>query len=107
MDRTLIVSPTGLRASVVNGSMIMLAGSAFVGGLNLLYNLMVARELGAGGFGQASAVYTLLMLLSSVQLSFQLLCSKLVAKNDSLPGKIAIYRHLHRRAWPCGIGIGL
>lgn len=85
----------------------MLAGSGFVGGLNLLYNLMVAHQLGAGGFGQASAVYTLLMLLSSVQLSFQLLCSKLVAKSDSQSGKIAIYRHLHRRAWPCGIGIGI
>ncbi len=87
--------------------MIMLVSSGFVGGLNLLYNLAIAHELGAGGLGHASAVYTVLMLLSSVHLSFQLLCSKLVARNDSLPGKIAVYRHLHRRAWVYGIGVGL
>ena len=87
--------------------MIMLVSSGFVGGMNLLYNLAIAHELGASGFGHASAVYTVLMLLSSVQLSFQLLCSKFVARNGTLPGKIEVYRHLLRRAWICAIGIGV
>ena len=87
--------------------MIMLVSSGLVGALNLLYNLAIAHKLGAGSFGQASAVYTVLMLLSSVHLAFQLLCSKFVARNDSLPEKFAIYRHLHRRAWIYGVGVGL
>ena len=87
--------------------MIMLVSSGFVGGLNLLYNLAIAHVLGAADFGHASAVYTLLMLLSSVQLSFQLLCSKFVARSEALPEKMAIYRHLLRRAWFCAIGVGI
>jgi O-antigen/teichoic acid export membrane protein len=106
MEKTRIASSPSLRASVLSGSMIMLVSSGFVGGLNLLYNLAIAHELGAVGFGHASAVYTVLMLLSSVHLSFQLLCSKFVARNVTLPGKIAVYRHLLRRAWLCAIGVG-
>src|SRR5262249_25096409 len=72
-----------------------------------LYNLAIAHLLGAGDFGHATAVYTLLMLLSAVQLSFQLLCSKFVARNDTLPEKIAVYRHLLKQAWICAVGIGI
>ncbi len=94
-----------LRARVFSGSMMMLVSSGFVGAMNLLYNLAIAHVLGADKFGHASAVYTVLMLLSSVTLSFQLLCSKYVARNDSAGEKIGIYRFLHRRAWIYGIGV--
>src|SRR5215831_7363288 len=77
-----------LRGRVLSGSMIMLVSSGFVGVMNLLYNLAIAHSLGADSFGHASAVYTVLMLLSSVTLSFQLLCSKFIAKIDSLPEKV-------------------
>jgi len=87
--------------------MIMLVSSGLVGAMNLVYNLAIAHGLGAASFGHASAVYTVLMLLSSVTLSFQLLCSKFVAKSDYLPAKVGIYRFLHRRAWMFGIGISL
>jgi O-antigen/teichoic acid export membrane protein len=100
-------SARNLRARVLSGSMIMLVSSGFVGAMNLAYNLAIAHVLGADRFGHASAVYTVLMLLSSVTLSFQLLCSKFVAKNDSVPGKIGIYRYLHRRAWVYGLGLGI
>ena len=96
-----------LRARVLSGSMIMLVSSGLVGAMNLVYNLAIAHGLGAASFGHASAVYTVLMLLSSVTLSFQLLCSKFVAKSDYLPAKVGIYRFLHRRAWLFGIGISL
>jgi len=96
-----------LRARVLSGSMIMLVSSALVGAMNLVYNLAIAHGLGAAGFGHASAVYTVLMLLSSVTLSFQLLCSKFVAQNDSLPAKIGIYHFLHRRAWIYGAGVSI
>src|SRR5437870_5243900 len=96
-----------LRARVLSGSMIMLVSSGLVGAMNLVYNLAIAHGLGAASFGHASAVYTVLMLLSSVTLSFQLLCSKFVAKSDYLPVKVGIYRFLHRRAWMFGIGISL
>jgi len=87
--------------------MVMLISSAFVGVMNLVYNLALAHALGADRFGHASVVYTVLMLLSAVTLAFQLLCSKFVAKSESLSEKIAIYRFLHRRACIFGIGISL
>src|SRR5436305_1559176 len=94
-----------LRTRLLSGSMIMLVSSGVVGAMNLVYNLAVAHTLGADGFGHASAVYTVLMLLSSITLSFQLLCSKFVAKNDFVPAKVGIYRFLHRRAWLVGIAV--
>ena len=98
-------STGALRARVLGGGVIMLFSSAFVGAMNLLYNLAIARGLGAERFGHASAVYTVLMLLSSATLSFQILCSKFVAKNESLSAKVGIYRFLHRRSWLFASGI--
>ena len=99
-------SPHRLQRRLLSGSAIMLASSVFVGGMNLIYNFAVAHELGAGKFGHASVIYTLLMLLSSVTLSFQLVCSKYVAKSGSISDRVAIYRLLHRRAWVAGILVG-
>ncbi len=96
-----------LRRGVLSGSAIMLVSSVFVGVMNLIYNFAVAHKLGAGQFGHASAIYTVLMLLSSVTLSFQLLCSKFVARSDSESERIAIYNLLHRRSWLAGLGVGL
>ena len=95
------------RARVVRGSMILLTSTGAVAATNLLYNIVVARMLGAAGFGHATAIYTLLMLASSVTLSFQLVCSKLVAKSDGLSAKAGVYKGLLRRAWQIGIGVGL
>jgi len=100
-------SPKALRARLLSGSMIMLVSSGFVGATNLLYNIIIARQLGATEFGHATAIYTLLMLLSSVTLSFQLVCSKFVARNEDLAAKVAVYKTLHRRSWQIAISIGL
>jgi O-antigen/teichoic acid export membrane protein len=96
-----------LRRRLLGGSAILLLSSVLVGLLNLVYNLAVAHQLGAASFGHASVVYTLLMLLSSATLSFQLLCSKFAARSQSHGEGIAIYQLLHRRAWLGGLGIGL
>src|SRR3954470_12843665 len=88
-------SATALRARVLSGSMIMLVSSAVIGATNLVYNIAIARLLGASEFGQATAIYTLLMLLSSVTLAFQLVCSKFVAKNLDMAAKAAVYKGLH------------
>ncbi len=95
-----------LRRHVLSGSAIMLVSSAFVGGMNLVYNFVVAHRLGADQFGHASVVYTLLMLLSSITLTFQLVCSKFVARSQSAAEKIAIYHLLHRWAWAAGLLVG-
>jgi O-antigen/teichoic acid export membrane protein len=96
-----------LRLRVLSGSAVMIVSSVLVGLFNLAYNFAVAHELGADRFGHASAAYTILMLLSSVTLSFQLLCSKFVARADSQAERVAIYHLLHRRSWIGGMGIGL
>ena len=95
-----------LRAAIFSGSMILLVGSGLVSAINLIYNIVLARSLGATGFGQAVSVYTLLMLLSAVTLSFQFVCSKFVAKNNSLAAKAAVYSVLHRRSWQAGALVG-
>jgi O-antigen/teichoic acid export membrane protein len=95
-----------LQRRLLSGSAIMLLSSVFVGGMNLIYNFAVAHELGAGKFGHASVIYTLLMLLSSVTLSFQLVCSKYVARSSSVAERVAIYRLLHRWSWAAGIAVG-
>jgi O-antigen/teichoic acid export membrane protein len=84
----------------------MLLSSFFVGGMNLIYNFTVAHRLGADKFGHASVVYTTLMLLSSVTLTFQLLCSKFVARSESSTERAAIYHLLHRWAWVAGFVVG-
>src|SRR3979409_1744775 len=48
----------------------MLAGLAFATLINFPYNIAVARCLGPTAFGHTTAVYTLLLLISSVTLSF-------------------------------------
>jgi O-antigen/teichoic acid export membrane protein len=106
---TVAASTRALRSRVLSGSVIMLVSSAIVGATNFIYNIAVARPLGAAGFAQVSAVYTLLMLLSCVTLAYQLVCSKLVAKKASNAGKAAVYRMLHRKSWQVGtlVGVGL
>jgi len=96
-----------LRTRVLGGSMIMLVSSGFVGVMNLVYNFVVVHALGAGSFGHANVVYTVLLLLASFTLSYQILCSKFVARTNSLPEKIGIYRLLHRRAWYWAVGISI
>ena len=100
-------SSTALRARLLSGSMIMLFSSGLVGVTNFVYNIAIARILGAAQFGHATAIYTLLMLLSSVTLAFQIVCSKFVAKNIEIPAKVAIYKKLHRLSWQISIATGI
>jgi O-antigen/teichoic acid export membrane protein len=96
-----------LRAAIFSGSMTLLFGSGLVSAINLIYNILLARSLGATGFGQAVSVYTLLMLLSAVTLSFQFVCSKFVAKNNAPAAKAAVYSVLHHRSWWAGAIVGI
>ena len=96
-------SPLALRSRVLSGSMIMLVSSAIVGVTNFLYNVLVARHLGAVEFGHVAVAYTVIMLLSCFTLSFQLVCAKFVAQNHSFPAKAAVYVSLGRRAWIVGV----
>jgi len=97
--------PTTLRARVLSGSFILLSGSGLATATNFVYNIAVARFLGPKGFGDATAVYTLLTLVSAVTLSFQIISAKVVAQQKSLEEKSAGYRSFHRGAWACGIVI--
>ncbi len=95
-----------LRTRMLQGSALLLGSTGLVSATNLLYNIAIARGLGPEGFGHATAIYTVLMLLSAVTLAYQLVCSKLVAKSPDLSGKIAIYRDLLRRSWRTGLFLG-
>ena len=92
-----------LRARIVSGSVVLLSGSGLATAVNLGYNVAVARSLGPQGFGHATAVYTVLTLISAVTLSFQIVSTKFVAKQNSAASRDHAYRELHRGAWVCGL----
>jgi O-antigen/teichoic acid export membrane protein len=92
-----------LQARIVSGSAVLLSGSGLTTGINLAYNIVVARFLGPKGFGHATVVYTILTLISAVTLSFQIITAKVVAQQNSTESKSAVYRDFHRAAWLCGI----
>jgi O-antigen/teichoic acid export membrane protein len=94
-------------AKILNGSIILLIGSVFVSLANFGYNIGVARMLGPSDFSHAAAAVTILMLISAVTLSFQLVCTKLVAQADSTESKAAVFQHFMKRAWFVGIGLGV
>jgi O-antigen/teichoic acid export membrane protein len=96
-----------LQARVLSGSFVLLTGSGLVTAINFLYNIAVARFLGPTGFGHATAVYTLLILISAVTLSFQIVTAKVVAQQGSFEGKSAAYRGFHKSAWRCGILVAM
>jgi len=75
--------------------------------INLVYNIVVARFLGASGYGHATVVYTILTLLSAATLSFQIVSAKVVAQQPSAEGKTAVFRFFHRAAWAFGITVAL
>jgi len=95
----------GASSRVVSGSIIMLLGSVFVAAINFGFNVSMARLLGPALFAQVAAMVTLLMLLSSVSLSFQMVCAKFVARNVTLRGKLSVFRDLWRSAWIVGVAI--
>lgn len=88
---------------IVLGSLVLLSGSGLTSAINLGYNIVVARSLGPSGYGQATVVYTLLTLVSALTLSFQIVSTKVVAQQQTLEGKAAVYRGFHRSAWGCGL----
>ncbi|MFZ0632572.1 MAG: hypothetical protein WA399_20600 [Acidobacteriaceae bacterium] len=102
-----IDQPGTLHSRLVSGSFVLLAGSGFATATNLAYNIAVARFLGPAGFGHATAVYTLLILISAVTLSLQIVSAKMVAQQATAEGKRAVYRLFHRTGWAAGIAIGL
>jgi O-antigen/teichoic acid export membrane protein len=106
-NKSPVVEKPGLKAQLLGGSLTLLAGSGLVGVTNLVYNVATARLLGPTGFAHATAVYTLLMLMSAVTLSFQVVCAKYVARTTSPEEKAEVFARLHQRAWMAGIAIGL
>jgi O-antigen/teichoic acid export membrane protein len=90
------------RSALLNGSLIMLLGTALVSISNFAYNVAMARMLGPAEFGHVTAAATLLMLFSALGLSFQLVCAKFVARNQPGDGQREVYRGLSRRAWWIG-----
>jgi len=95
------------RNRVLSGSAILLAGLGFVTLINFAYNIAVARFLGPTAFGHTTAVYTLLILISSVTLSFQILTAKFVAQQESQQAQAVAYKGFHWRGWAAGIVVGL
>jgi O-antigen/teichoic acid export membrane protein len=105
--RPILLRPRTTRSQLVGGSLILLAGSSLVGITNFVYNVATARLLGPSGFAHATTVYTMLMLMSAITLSYQVVCAKYVARLPQTNERTAIYSTLHYRAWIAGFGIAL
>jgi O-antigen/teichoic acid export membrane protein len=85
----------------------LLSGSGLNTAINLVYNIAVARYLGPKGFGHATVIYTILVLLSAVTLSFQIIAAKMVAQQTSRAEKTAVYHLFHRASWASSIVVAL
>lgn len=96
-----------LRHKLLGGSLTLLAGSGLVGITNLIYNVATARLLGPTGFAHTTTVYTLLMLMSAITLTFQVVCAKYVAKCDDEEEQAGVVSALQKKAWLYGAGIAL
>lgn len=96
-----------LRTHVLRGSGILLLSTGLVAGTNLFYNILIARRLGPAGFGHASALYTLLMMVTALTLSFQLVTSKFIARTMDNTLRAQIYARMLERAWQAGLAIGV
>ena len=103
LTRDVTRETNSLSAKFLSGSFVLLTGSGLVSGINFAYNIAIARFLGPGGFGHATAVYTLLILVSAVTLSFQIVSAKLIAKQGLLLARSAVYHSFHRDAWAGGV----
>ena len=90
---------------VFTGSVVMLAGSVLVSLANFGYNIGVAHLLGPGDFSQAAAAVTLLMLASCINLAYQLVTAKLIAKATVSAERASVYQYMMRRAWLVGFGV--
>jgi len=101
------VELTTPRSRVLSGSAIMLTGLGLVTLINFAYNIAVARFLGPTAFGHTTAVYTLLILISSVTLSFQILTAKIVAQQTSQKAQSVAYKGFHWRGWIAGVVVAL
>jgi O-antigen/teichoic acid export membrane protein len=97
------VKKSALQARIVSGSLVLLSGSTLATAINLAYNVAVAHFLGPKGFGNATALYTLLTLISAVTLSFQIVTAKIVAQQGDEASRDAAYRDLQRAAWASGL----
>ncbi len=98
---------SALGSRLLSGSLILLTAAVLVGAMNLLYNLVVARMLGPQDFAHATAVYTLLILMSAMTQSFQVVCAKLIASHELQEQKTAAYSSLLGRAWQLSLVITL
>ena len=77
----------------------MLISMLLVNGFNFAYNVFMARILGPSEFGHINAAITILLIVSSVSLSFQLVCAKFVARNEAFGAKSAVVKSLLGKAW--------
>lgn len=99
--------PKPLHSRIISGSLVLLTGSGLTMAINLGYNILVARYLGARGFGQATAMYTILVVLSALTLSFQIISAKVIAQQGTPELRTAVYRYFHRVSWICGLVVGV
>jgi O-antigen/teichoic acid export membrane protein len=94
------------RSTMLNGSAIMLVAMMLVNIFNFAYNMVMARMLGPGAFGNINAAVTLLLLASCISLAFQLVCAKFVARNHADSSKAAVVHSLLGKAWMASLALG-
>ena len=94
------------RSTMLNGSAVMLVAMMLVNIFNFAYNMVMARMLGPGAFGNINAAVTLLLLASCISLAFQLVCAKFVARNHADSSKAAVVHNLLGKAWMASLTLG-
>jgi O-antigen/teichoic acid export membrane protein len=104
--RSVAVAPSAHRR-ILSGGLIMLVSTVLSAAMNFLYNVHVAQKLGPSEFGHVATALTLLLLSTSVMLSFQIVCAKFVARNETPAAKAGVFHSLMARAWKVSVLVGL
>ena len=99
--------PRSAHRRILSGGLIMLVSTVLSAGMNFMYNVHVAQKLGPSEFGHVATALTLLLLSTSVMLSFQIVCAKFVARNETSSAKAGVFHALMSRAWKVSILVGL
>jgi O-antigen/teichoic acid export membrane protein len=102
-----VAVPRSAHRRILSGGLIMLVSSILSAGMNFLYNVHVAQKLGPSEFGHVATALTLLLLSTSVMLSFQIVCAKFVARNEQPTAKAGVFHSLMSRAWKVSLLIGM
>ncbi len=84
---------------------VMILGSNLVNGVNYIYHLFVGRMLGPIGYGELSALFSLIGLISIVPMSFGMVVTKFIASSKTDQEKSGLIDWFTKQVFRIAFGV--